>query len=178
MGIMPILETKVHLIRSRDVLWLTGLTADQLREWTVRRGLIHADSPARKRGSEAKFSWRTVLLLRLAVVLKAQFHVELQAHRELLESAQNLLNGKAFPALRGATLAVYDFQRCELIGSRISEHPEEDVILLRLNRHLEVLSNSFGPFEPVTQLPLFPAIGLQTRKEEPDHRYGSKGAAS
>jgi hypothetical protein len=43
------------------------MTADQLREWTVRRGLIQPDEPAPKRGSEAKFSWQTLLVLRLAV---------------------------------------------------------------------------------------------------------------
>src|ERR1700731_232831 len=70
----------VRLIKSREVLALTGLSADQLREWTVRRALVQSDVPARKRGSEAKFSWQTVLLLRLVVVLRTRFHVELQAH--------------------------------------------------------------------------------------------------
>jgi hypothetical protein len=51
----------VRLIGSRDVLKLTGLSADQLREWTVRRGLIHADIPASRQGQQAQFGWQTVL---------------------------------------------------------------------------------------------------------------------
>ncbi|MBY5523557.1 hypothetical protein HFO62_29950 [Rhizobium leguminosarum] len=168
----------MQLIKSRDVLRLTGLTADQLREWTVRRGLIRPDFPAQKRGSEAKFSWQTVLLLRLAMVLRAQFHVELQAHRELLAAARELLGGQSFPALWGFTLAVYDFQRCQLVGPRMMVPPDDDAILLRLDRHLDALSRGFDLADPTTQFPLFPVVGLQTRQEEPSRRYSSKGASS
>ena len=150
------------LVRSRDVPALTGLSADQLREWTVRRGLVQPDEPAQKRGSEAKFSWQTLLVLRLAVVLRTRFRVELQAHRELLAVARKLLDGASFPGLWGGALAIYGMSRCELLSAR-SPLPseEEDVILLRLNRHLETLSQGFGIAEPVSQLPLFPAVGLK-----------------
>ncbi|AWK85942.1 hypothetical protein DEW08_06410 [Azospirillum thermophilum] len=140
---------------------MTGLSADQLREWTVRRALIQPDVPAQKRGSEAKFSWKTLLLLRLAVVLRTRFHVELQAHRELLGTARELLDGASFPMLWGATLAIYDLQRCELLSSRDVAAAHEDAILLRLDRHLAVLSQGIGLPDPVTQLPLFPALAVQ-----------------
>jgi hypothetical protein len=156
----------VQLVRTRDVPALTGLTADQVREWTVRRGLVQPDEPAQKRGSEAKFSWQTVLVLRLAVVLRTRFLVELQAHRELLSSARKLLDGASFPGLWGGTLAIYGLNRCELLGARASlPWTEEDAILLRLNRHLEALSQGFGLPAPVSQLPLFPAVGLRLTSE-------------
>lgn len=151
----------MHLIRSRDVLTLTGLSADQLREWTVRRALIQPDAPSQKRGSEAKFSWQTVLLLRLAVVLRTQFRIELQAHRDLLVASRELLNGASFPALWGATLAIYDLRRCELLTARSVLAGDEDAVLLRLDRHLEVLSQGFGLPDPVSQLPLFPAVAVK-----------------
>lgn len=152
----------MRLIRTRDVPALTGLTADQLREWTVRRGLVQPDEPAQKRGSEAKFSWQTLLVLRLAVVLRTRLRVELQAHRELLSAARKLLNGASFPGLWGSTLAIYGMSRCELLSARTAILPEEeDAILLRLNRHLEVLAQGFGLSEPVSQLPLFPVVGLK-----------------
>lgn len=156
----------MRLVKSRDVPALTGLTADQLREWTVRRGLVQPDEPAQKRGSEAKFSWQTLLVLRLAVVLRTRFHVELQAHRELLWSARKLLDGASFPGLWGGALAIYGLTRCELLSARAPvPSPEEDVILLRLNRHLEALSQGLGLPEPISQLPLFPAVGLRSAAE-------------
>jgi hypothetical protein len=103
-----------------------------------------------------------LLVLRLAAVLRTRFHVELQAHRELLASARKLLEGTSFPSLWGGTLAIYGLTRCELISARASvPSAEEDAILLRLNRHLEALSQGFGLPEPVSQLPLFPAVGLR-----------------
>lgn len=154
------------LVRSRDIPALTGLTADQVREWTVRRGLIQPDEPAQKRGSEAKFSWQTVLVLRLAVVLRTRFHVELQAHRDLLTSVRKLLDGASFPGLWGATLAIYGLTRCELLEARLPLLPaEEDAILLRLNRHLEKLSQGFGLSEPISQPPLFPTVGLHASSD-------------
>src|ERR1700693_5004541 len=131
MGVMPVpKELYVRLIRSRDVLRLTGLTADQLREWTVRRALIQPDVPAQKRGSEAKFLWQTVLLLRLAVVLSTRVHVAVPAHRELLPSARELLDGASFPALWDSTLAIYDMRRCELLSAGNDVAAGEDAVLL------------------------------------------------
>lgn len=158
----------MRLVKSRDVPALTGLTADQLREWTVRRGLIQPDEPAQKRGSEAKFSWQTVLVLRLAMVLRTRFYVELQAHRDLLAAARRLLDGVSFPGLWGATLAIYGLTRCELLMPRAPlPAADEDAILLRLNRHLEALSQGFGLPEPLAQLPLFPAVGLRSSASAP-----------
>lgn len=150
------------MMKSREVLRLTGLTADQLREWTVRRALIQPDVPSQKRGSDAKFSWQTVLLLRLAVVLRSHFHIELQAHRELLMAARKLLNGVSFPALWGMSLAIYDLRRCELLSPNAAAMAEEDAVLLRLNCHLEILSQGFGVADPILQLPLFPAVPLRS----------------
>ena len=166
----------VRLVRSRDVPALTGLTSDQLREWTGRRGLVQPDEPAQKRGSEAKFSWQTLLVLRLAVVLRTRLHVELQAHRELLAAARRLLDGASFPGLWGGALAIYGLSRCELLSAR-APHPsaDEDAILLRLNRHLEALSQGFGFAEPVSQLPLFPAVGLRGPADGAEDRRRASG---
>ncbi|MCJ2180141.1 MULTISPECIES: hypothetical protein [Novosphingobium] len=164
-GIMPDLEEWVRLVGSRDVLNLTGLSGDQLREWTVRRGLISPDVPASRQGQQAQFGWQTVLLLRLAVVLRMRFHVELQVHRDLFAQARDLLGGRSFPALWGHRLAIFGLERCSLLGPHEAPAADEDVILLALNAHLEALSHGFGVAEPIAQLPLFPAVGL--RRSEP-----------
>ena len=168
----------MHLATSRDVLRLTGLTADQLREWTVRRALIEPDLPSQKRGSEAKFSWQTVLLLRLAVVLRTHFHVELQPHRELLRATRKLFDGASFPALWGMSLAIYDLRRCELLSARAIVSAEEDAVLLRLNRHLEILSQGFGIAEPLIQLPLFPVLPVRSTDAVKHRRRQIKEARS
>jgi hypothetical protein len=177
-GMMPVLQgTRVRLVRSRDVPALTGVTADQLREWTGRRGLVQPDEPSLKRGSEAKFSWQTLLVLRLAVVLRTRFHVELQAHRELLVSARKLLDGASFPGLWGATLAIYGLTRCELLSARTPQpSADDDAILLRLNNHLEALSQGFGLPEPAPQLPLFPVLGVTNTAENSsvEWRHGDR----
>ncbi|HEY8263651.1 MAG TPA: MerR family transcriptional regulator, partial [Methyloceanibacter sp.] len=52
---------------------LTGLSTEKLREWTSRRALIPADVKPRRKGSPAKYTWQTILILRLAVTLREQF---------------------------------------------------------------------------------------------------------
>ncbi|WP_374130399.1 hypothetical protein [Sphingomonas sp. 28-62-20] len=161
----------MRLIGSRDVLELTGLSADQLREWTVRRGLIHPDVPASRQGQQSQFGWQTVLLLRLAVVLRSQFHVELQVHRDLLHRARELLNGRSFPGLWNHRLAIFGLGSCALLGGSDPLPADQDAILLRLNAHLEAMSQGFGVSEPIAQLPLFPAVGLR-RTEAPAEAEG------
>ncbi len=151
----------VRLIKSRDVLELTGLSADQLREWTVRRAIIQPDVPATRQGQQALFGWQTVLLLRLAIVLRTRFHVELQIHRDLFTTARELLTGRSFPSLWGGTLAIHDLRRCSLLGARDVISGDDDVILLRLDAHLAILSQGFGVAEFVSQLPLFPAVAVE-----------------
>lgn len=158
----------MRLIKSRDVLTLTGLSADQLREWTVRRGLIHADVPALRQGQQAQFGWQTVLLLRLAVVMRAQFHIELQIHRDILARARELLCGRSFPSLCGNRLAIFGLEHCALIGANESVPADRDAIVLRLNDHLEILSQGFGVTEPIAQLQLFPTVGLRRREPQID----------
>src|SRR5436305_384523 len=96
----------MKLITAGDVLQLTGLTADQLREWTSRRGLIQPDMKAKGPGSRAMYSWQTVLVLRLAVVLREVLHVELQAQRSALSNLAQRLKRSSFPLLRGKALVL------------------------------------------------------------------------
>ena len=152
----------MRLAKAQEVQALTGLSTDQLREWAGRRGLVRPDVPARGKGSQARYSWQTVLALRLASVLKDQFKVELQAHRELLGKVQAELAGKSFPALRGCVMALYGNSHVELRapGKRAND-AEMPVLLLPLEPHLEALSNGFGLPDTMEQRPLFPALGVR-----------------
>lgn len=153
-------EAKMRLVKSADVLKLTGLSADQLREWTTRRGLIRPDAEPHGPGSRAKYSWQTVLLLRLAVVLKEIFHIELHAQRGLFARLSQHLSKTSFPALRGSALVIQAdgaFDLVPLGAMRVTG----DVLIVELDPHLDVLSTGFGLADPIRQLPLFPAVAVR-----------------
>jgi len=155
-GIIP--EVSSRLVTSKDVVRLTGLTADQLREWTGRRALVQPDMPSRRPGAAARFSWRDVLVLRLLVVLKEQFRVELEAHRALITELERRLS-IPFHALWGSRVVLRDMTTVEVgEGSNLSR--TGNVLILQLDSHLTVLATEFRLEEPTQQMPLFPAIGL------------------
>lgn len=152
----------MRLVKAREVQSLTGLSADRLREWAGRRGLLKPDVPARGKGNHARYSWQTVLALRVAGLLKDQFKVELQGQRELLGNMQSELAGKSFPALRGCVLALYGNAEVALRGpGERSIDSETPVLLIPLEPHLEALSNGFGVADAMQQRPLFPALGVR-----------------
>ncbi len=151
-----------RLITPREAAVLTGLSADQLREWTSRRALIPADVKPRGHGSPAKFTWQTILLLRLAATLRDRFRVELQTHCALFADLRRGLSHMSFLALWDKSLAVYGARAWELLDGSDPVPRANDVILLRLDPHLQVLSVGLALPHPVTpgQLELFPARGV------------------
>lgn len=151
------------MINAGRVQQLTGLSADQLREWTHRRALIAPDVPPRGSGHRALYAWQTVLLLRLAVVLKEKFRIELQGHQVLLTALRELLAGASFPALRGMVLVLHGMTHGELVASGVQVRADaaDDALLLRLDPHLDVLAAEFAPREQSPQLPLFRAVRVR-----------------
>jgi hypothetical protein len=147
----------MRLVRASEVQRLTGLSADQLREWTTRRGLIEPDLKPNGPGSRARFAWQTVLLLRLAVVLKESFHIELHAQRGLFQDLAERLAKVSFPALRGFVLVIGREGNLNISPIEEIRSPTADILMLHLDPHLDVLSTEFGLNEPIRQLPLFPA---------------------
>lgn len=149
------------MIQTKDVLRLTGLSADQLREWTSRRALLKPDVQPSGPGTLALYGWQTVLALRLAVSMRKSFHMELEAQRSVLEGLRNRLAGTSFLSLLGCCVAC--FPQGEWTILRPGEHPpvDRDVVLLRLDPHLEVLAAAFAPHEEMRQLPLFAALKMK-----------------
>lgn len=149
-------------IGSHEVQVLTGLSADQLREWTGRRGIVRPDRPARGKGTQACFSWQTVLVLRLALALKKDFRIELSAHRETLAKLQKLLHGKSFPALWDHVIVLRGRARLAMVRqSEIAVNVNEAVIMVPLTPHLRTLMVGFPLPAPMHQLPLFPAVRVR-----------------
>lgn len=122
---------------------LTGLSTDKLREWTRRRALIPADQRPKMKGSPAKFSWQTILVLRVAVLLRDQFSLELQAHKAAFADLRKLLRSQSFIALWGRRLALGPSGRWEFFDG-VETVPGADTLLIALDPHLAVLRDGFA----------------------------------
>ena len=159
-GTMPLVST-------RQATQLTGLSRAKLREWTSRRALILADVPPKTRGSPAQFGWQTILLLRLAVTLRASFHIELQAHSELFESLRRYFQEESFLLLWGKILALYGEERWRLLDSDDNLDITDDALMIRLDPHLEIIAIGFKMLHSLHlpgQLDLFPTQSVSGSK--------------
>ena len=154
----------MQLVTTRDATRLTGLSTEQLREWTSRRALILPDVKPRGHGSPAHYSWQTILLLRLAVVLRDRFKLELHAHRDLFAELRVGLARTSFLSLWGKSLALYGGVHWRVVDPRDEGPSIGDCIVLRLDPHLGQLSDTFSLPKPAAlgQFQLFPALGMVT----------------
>src|ERR1700723_3289720 len=94
----------MNLVQASDAARLSGLTSHQLREWCGRRSVVSPDVPAAGRGRHALFSWQTIIALRILNELHGRFGVEVSAWRQAIARCQELLRGRAFPSLWGASI--------------------------------------------------------------------------
>lgn len=154
----------MNLVPTRDALRLTGLSPEQLREWTSRRALIQPDMSARGHGSSARYSWQTILILRIAVVLRDRFKMELQANKDLFANLASSLRHASFLSLWGKSLVLHGQNRWELVDAKENEI-QGDCLILRLDRHLDLLSAEFSlpVLIPPGQFALFPASGISKK---------------
>jgi len=171
----------MQFVTTRQASQLTGLSTEKLREWTSRRALIPADVKPKRQGSPAKYTWQTILLLRIAVTLRNRFHLELQAHRELFVNLRRGLKGTSFIALWGKSLAIHGDGAWSLVGEMETGVPEGDAILIRLACHLDALSVVFSLFNNTMmpgQLDLFPARRVAGQSEGENSRGHGAAASS
>ena len=125
------------------VCQLTGLSTVKLREWTTRRALIPADVPSPKRGAPALYSWQTVLVLRVASILRDAFHVELKAQKTLFDRLRAILHDQPFAALSGKHLVIGRDGRLLISDpSRLAAGPS-DCLILELDPHLSAIRDAF-----------------------------------
>jgi hypothetical protein len=139
---------------------LTGLSTEKLREWTSRRAILPADVRPKGKGTPAKFSWQSVLVLRVAVLLRDQFNVELQAHKMSFEGLREMLRENSFLSLWGRRLVLHPGGAWSLVEADSVRMPG-DGILIVLAPHLDALRDGFAlPDASDGQLDLFslPAV--------------------
>ena len=165
-GTPTALDASMSVVPTRRASELTGLSTSKLREWTSRRALIPADVPPKSQGSPAKYRWQTILLLRVAVILRDHFHLELHAYRHIFASLGQELQRTSFVTLWGQSLAIHDSGRWSLVESLDSAAPAGDVLLVHLDPHLQILSDSFtlpSRSTAIGQLDLFPATAVRRK---------------
>lgn len=102
-----------------------------------------ADVPPKKKGSPAKFSWQTILILRIAVLLRDRFNLGLEAHKASFASLKKVFQTKSFIALWGQRLALNSDGSWRLVEADVT-YLEEDMLLIRLDPHLLVLRDGFA----------------------------------
>ncbi len=152
----------VRLVGSKDALIVTELSADRLREWTGRRGLVAPDVAARGKGTQARFSWRTLLVLRIAATLRDRLHVELEAYKSAMAALQQQLIGQPFHALSGMVLIIDAASAPSLRrAADMRLDLSEASFVVALQPHLDAISAALAVAEPMAQLPLFPAVAVR-----------------
>lgn len=159
-GLELLRNASMHVVTTRKASELTGLSTAKLREWTSRRALITADVRPKSQGSPAKYTWQTILLLRIAVILRDRFRLELQSHRHVFAGLRRELRRTSFVTLWGKSLTIHDDDSWSLNDPKDAVRSEGDMLIIRLDPHLEVLSVSFALPNPSSvpgQLDLFPA---------------------
>ena len=173
----------MRVVTTREASQLTGLSTNKLREWTSRRALIPADVRPKSQGSPAKYSWQTILLLRIAVTLRERFHLELQAQLQVFASLRRGLHGTSFVALWGKSLAIQADNLWSWVDDAGAASLPGDAIIIRLAPHLEALSLGFSlprPSSSPGQLDLFPvrAVAEATSSEQASSRARSTASPS
>ena len=142
-GIAPDLEeTALRSVPTPIACQLTELSTDKLREWTRRRALVPADVRPKGKGSPAGFSWQTILVLRIAVLLRDRFNLELQAHKHSLDNLRKALRTKSFIVLWGQRLALHSNGDWSFL-EQAEAAPGTDTLLIHLDPHLRVLRDGF-----------------------------------
>ena len=91
----------------------------------------------------ARFSWQTILVLRVAVLLRDQFSLELQSHKSSFADLRKQLRSQSFIALWGKRLALGSGGTWSFLD-RDAPVPVPDALLNTLDPHLLVLRDGFA----------------------------------
>jgi len=149
----------MRLFQSADVLVLTGLSKSQLREWTGRgrRELLHPDVEPDGPGRHALFSWQTVLVLRVLLVLHRDFAAEVGAWAPAAQQMRGRLEHLPFLNL-WRLCALFPSTTEVILTENISEAGAGGIVV-PLEPHLEALATKLSLPRP-DQLPLFPTMAV------------------
>lgn len=162
----------LRLIPTPVATQLTGLSTDKLREWTSRRALVPADVRPKQKGSPAQFTWQTTLILRIAVLLRDQFAIELQSYKLTFANLRKELRATSFVGLWGRSVALGPHGKCFFLDQK-TQALEMDALVVHLDPHLTVIRDGFaltnGAAAP-GQFDLFSLPALRKKSETANTR--------
>ena len=146
---------QVKLFQAADVVELTGLSTNQLREWSSprRRNLIPADVGPDGPGRHALYSWQSVLVLRLLRELRDDFAVEIGGWAPRMVELRQELKGVSFPSLWGRFLTFRSKNPPLLLSAQAREIPIG--LVIALDPHLLPIATKLS-LPPPDQLFLLP----------------------
>ena len=147
----------VRLFQSADALEVTGLTRSQLREWTGRRNLISPDVGPDGPGRHALYTWQSLLVLRLLLVLHNDFAAQVGAWGPAARHLRKKMDSTSFPSL-WHLLVFFPNRLTAVLVDNISRVGHTGLIL-PLEPHLTVLASKLSLPRP-EQLSLFLPVAV------------------
>jgi hypothetical protein len=156
MGNMTIMRS-LPTFQAMEVRAMTDLTANQLREWTARRGILPADHPSLGRGRHARYSWASALTLRILAQLFQSYRVELSFWRDFATNLRDDLSSKSALSLSSQTLWINDSRRFSFLET--GELPQGNALIgICLREHIFSIAAASGTPLPVLQPDLFRVV--------------------
>ena len=151
----------MHLLQASDAQRVAELSSHQLREWCIRRQLVPPDVLPQGPGRHALYSWRTILVLRLARELVVRFAIELASWRNALQALRLELAGKPFHVLWGDAVLFRSGE--DALLRSLEEVIPSGGLILPLDPHLDVIARNFHMSARPGQYNLFPATIVASR---------------
>lgn len=131
-------------VQAADAIRLTGLSANQLREWCGRREILEPDVAPGGPGRHALYGWQTLLVLRVLLVLQEEFGAEVIAWAKAARGFRKLVDKRSFPSLTSGWVFFADCNQAALFESVKRGSPIDAGLLLPLKPHMDVLAMAFA----------------------------------
>jgi hypothetical protein len=140
-------------VQFSDAVRMTGLSANQLREWCGKRALFRPTVQSRGSGRVALYTWQDLLALRVFHEVVGLFGGRASDWAGAINHFRTSLIGQSFPSLWGKAV-VFNNHFSSLVVPRDKVDIEKSVLSIQLTDHLIVLSEFGTSLEVQGELPL------------------------
>lgn len=149
----------MKMFQSFQMVELTGLTKNQLREWCSVRQLLPPDIVPEGPGTHAMFTWQTAIALRVLKSIQDDWAGTVSAWAPVVRDFRAEMKGTSFPTLYGNAV-IFNSLTSMTIQKELEMTTGSGILAVPLNPHLEVLATRLSIPLP-DQLPLFPPMSVR-----------------